>query len=242
MKQTPKRKRLLAFLPAALIVGVVAGTAAGISIIPSATAANVEVTGSVDASINVGAGTPTAGQTGAGGSCNSVAPTGGAAASFAITSGWETTATVTGACSITFGASNGQIQLTYRNANTDNSGYFYCNQPGGGARSCAAGVDRVSQVAPNTSIGTDEFGIAVRSTMSNAVPGTGFVGDDAPLATDPIWRPIPDNSAPAEQLCLTSAAGDGSCDFHFGVQGKGAAPLQNNGNYSGRLELTAAQL
>lgn len=238
MKQSPKRTRLLAFLPAAIVIGVVAGTAAGISIIPSATAADLEVTGSVDATISTPA-TPPGGQTGAAGTCNSVTPTGGSAASFAITAGWESAAVVTGACSVNFGSTNGQIQLTYQNANAGSA--FYCNHPGGGARDCTAGVDNVGNVDVNGQIDANEFGISVHSTMTNAVPGTGFVGNDTPTAGANIWRPIPNNASPA-QLCRSSAAGDGTCIFHLGVRGKGANPLQNNGNYSGRLQLTAAQL
>lgn len=242
MKQKKSsRKRLLAFLPAAVLIGVVAGVAAGISVIPSATAADVTVTGSVAATLDIPATTDpgnTGGIDGATGTAGCTAA--GADATLAIASGWESAARLTGGCLINFGSSTGQAELTYANGNV--AGPFWCNHPGGGARACGT-VNEVADlpVGSNSALAVNTFGIAVSGSPTNAIAGAGFVEDATPTAGESIWRGIPANSSPT-QLCATSASTTGSCQFNLGVRGKGAVPTQNNGSYDGILRLVIDQI
>jgi hypothetical protein len=237
--QTSRKRRLLAFLPAALVIGVVAATAAGMSLITSADASTVVVTGTVDATLDIPASSTDPTNTGLGGTCSTAAGN----ATFAIAAGWETAAKVTGDCAINFGSSNGAVQLTFENGYAGT--YFYCNHPGGGARSCAAGMDRVGNVAAGAALGADSFGIALNSVSANAAqPASGVTkdaNDDALAADTNTWYPIPDSGSPAE-FCHSLAAGTAQCVIRMGVQGKGAAPAQNPGHYDGLLQLTAAQI
>lgn len=253
MQPISKRQRLLAFVPAAVLIGVVAGTAAGIGIVPAATATNIDITGSVDATINTPANPPSGPGVNDGGTdsigqrCTASGPN----ASFSIAAGWETTARITGACRIAFGASNGPIQLTYENGLAGGTNSFYCNHVGGGARSCATAASRVDDVDLNGTLDANEIGIALVGVDSSNGSGDATAAatvtlDSAPAAGDAIWRPVPPNDGNAATgpaaLCQTTVAGDGSCDFVIGVRGAGGPPAQNTGIYSGQLLLTATQL
>ena len=205
-----------------------------------ATAAQVVVTGEVDAALNIPAETTDPANTG-GLNCSDSSGN----ATFAITDGWESAATVTGNCNINFGSTNGQVRLTYENANAGAT--FYCNHPGGGARDCTtgAGVNTVANVGAGAAITTNTFGIALNDTPVNATQPPSGVTEDAnnnAIAADTnTWYPIPASGAPAE-LCRSAAAGTATCQIRFGLQGRGAAPLQNPGVYDGTLQLTLAAI
>lgn len=245
-------KRLLAFLPAAMLTGLVLATAAGVSLIPAATASDVTVTGKVLATLDIP-------MTGSGAGCPDGAGLEGThtdrvtpakygvfdgAANMSIPNGWETSAKTSAPCTINFGSTDGTVQLTF--VNKEDSDYFFCNHPGGGARSCTAGPDRVGALAAKDSaISTDTFGIALEDTPLNATGGGAALtkdGDGTATAGEAIWAPIPKSSAGPSQLCRSVLTGDAQCTFRLGVQGKGGAPTQASGTYDGVLVLGVDQL
>ena len=231
-----KKTRFLAFLPAAIAVGLTVVVASGISLIPGATAAStVGVTGSVATS---GSADPdiSAGDCADDGTNESLAL-------------FNAGAVVTDGCEMTFYTNNALGASVMFSNDFGAEAAFFCNDldtAAGvqvGTRSCATATNRVADVASNSAIGADSFGLALKRANGGGGnnEGSGVEAADAtPTAAEAIWYPI---TGVAAQLCDTSSPNDGStlatCGFAFGGQGKGGT--QSAGDYYGRLRLVLQQ-
>ncbi|MCW2961343.1 MAG: hypothetical protein JWM90_1730 [Thermoleophilia bacterium] len=237
MQKTTKRTKLIAFVPALVVIGITAFAASGASIITGATAASsIGVGGSVTTSITTN---PTVdGSVGGTGCASETIGT-----TFANASG------VSDGCQITFSSNGGNgAEVRFENAETAAGQIeaFFCADADGagpGTRTCTAPAGRLEDrpAAPGA-LAADQFGIALRAVAGDGgtpTAGAGVAAADAsPLAGDLIWVGVPANGASA-QLCHSTAPNTTgtTCDFVFGGYGAGTAS-QGSGDYTGTLNVT----
>jgi len=218
-----RRRELLWFLPAAALACALAWVAAGGSLVPGATAANeVTVDGSVVAGIYV---SPDTSQAACGNGTLSVGDfTDGAFRASAST------------CTVQYATNsmNGAL-LTIRDSDATNP--FFCI-----ASVCASdngSLDNVASSSGGSTLGDDQFGVAIVGTSGAPTPvaGASFEIDSTPTGSESIWAPLGTSAA---TLCETSAltTATHSCSIRFGVDGQGAT--QTAGAYSGTATIEAA--
>lgn len=220
-----RRQKLLAFGPALAAIGLTAVVASGASIIPGATAASstVTVNGNVVAGMSVTPDTTSA--------CGGSSTTGVGDFSDGAFRAAASTCTVSFATNSTAGAN-----VTVDDA-SDTTPFFITGL--GDADNNT--LDNVTAVAGGTTLGDDQFGIALTGTAGSPLPAAGpnFEIDTTPatqVAGETIWGPIA--AAPAN-ICQTTALTDTtqSCTFGFAVDGQGST--QTAGTYSGTLNVLA---
>jgi len=239
MKQSKRMTKLLAFLPAALVIGVTAIVASGMSVVSGATAAStVGVTGNVSSSFSTSPGV-----TGGGGLTGCSDETLGTFSNgFAPSNG----------CTITFSSNNvNGADVVFSNDTTGvgQSEAFFCSDGVdgvGGTRSCATDLGRLDDavgIGQTILNGSDRFGLALMSLSGDGTPtqGTGVSAVDAdPLSTDAVWSGIPVTASPI-QLCRSTGPNTTSTDCQFKFGGSGELS-QGAGDYTGTLRLTAGLL
>lgn len=215
--KTMRRSKLVAWLPALLAIAATVVTAAGISLIPVATADTTEVRGTVTGSINF---TSCAAQT-------------NFASNFTTTgSGGQ----VSPACAMSFNTNNaagGKITI----ADSDGSAPFFCtgactaatdlafeNVGAGGKIDATAGMD-------------DKFGFTVTDVSGNGSPASDLNTPTAsPSTGSAIWYPV----GTEQTICHSTASTTGTnCAIKFGAEPSGS---QQAGLYTGTALLTAATL
>lgn len=229
----PKKNRMIwAWLPALLVIVGSIVTAAGISMIPSATAAsatgNVVVSGTVNGAINITA------------NCGGATNFGGAGSEF--TPGG--TERITSDCGVGFDTNNANgAELTVED---QNAAPFFCtggctgnntfdNQDAAGADVLAAG----------------EFGIALESVSAGGCNGAGCTSagtsaltidsNTSVIAGDASFHTIPGSGSP-RKVCGANGPTGGTavtCTVVFGGKPKAS---QNSGAYSGTAVFTANTL
>lgn len=221
MNTTVKRRRkLLAWLPAALVIVGSIVTAAGISLIPGATAApvtgttNVSVNGSVGSSIAINngcAGSVTFGATFSSGGAGQTSPT----------------------CAISFSTNNALGAQVFQ---VDNDGAvpFFCI-----AASCATDdYNFDNKAAGEGALAADGFGMALAAAVAgDGTPSSTWTADATPTTAEAIWHPITDTD---DEFCRNDNLTTGTtCTAAFG--GVPGSP-QSSGSYSGTVKFTASTL
>jgi hypothetical protein len=230
--QPKKNKMFLAWLPALLVIVASIVTAAGISLIPAATAAtdseNVVVSGTVNGAVSI---TQACGNaTNFGGAGNEFTPGG--------------TERITSDCAVGFDSNNANgVSLTVQDSN---AAPFFCTGTCGGNDEFANQNHALGDV-----LAVGEFGIALESVSaggcvaaactSNA--GTDMLADTntTVVAGDDSFHAIPASGAP-RKVCGTNASTGGTpvnCTVVFGGEPKAA---QNSGSYTGTAVFTATTL
>jgi hypothetical protein len=225
------KKAFLAWLPALLVIVGSIVTAAGISLLPAATAATdndtLNVTGSVGSSINVS-------------DC-------GAAVSFdsSFTAGGAAQAT-TADCTVSMdtNAFNG-AKLDVLN---NNAAPFFCNNShgtcGGNNEFSDVGYDANAGGSTATTLGAGEFGAALESTTANNLSGGWTADADADVqASDDSFYPVQPAASAQTIGCSnnTSTAGV-DCVFEFGAQPKAAQNSDSGAGYQGTVNFLATSL
>lgn len=237
---TARAGKLMAFLPAAIIITVTAIAASGASIIPGATAAStVGVTATVSTS---GSADPDL----TGGDCSD----NGTDETFPSGT-WNTVGTgdVTDGCVIQFYTNNAAgAEVQFANAD-GGAAAFFCGDADAtagiqiGTRDCTTDANRVEDVVGGSAITQDTFGLALKSIGGgggNAAGSGVSAADGTPTVAETIWHPI---ATAAAQLCTTNSPNtsgtQATCGFAFGAMGDGGS--QAAGDYYGSVDLTITQ-
>ncbi|MCW2927966.1 MAG: hypothetical protein JWM86_1934 [Thermoleophilia bacterium] len=216
-----RSRKFIAFIPAMVVMGVVAITASGLSIIPGAGAAStLSVTGNVTAGMSISPDTASA----CGG--GSTVPIGDFSAGTPIVAG-------TG-CTVTFATNS----VNGANVTIDDvdAAPFFCT----GACTAASNlsVENVAAAAGGSALGDDNFGVALTAVAGTPAPvaGTNFTVDATPTAAESIWAPV---AAAPSNFCQTSAVTTAtqSCSIRFAADGQGAT--QTAGSYAGTANVLA---
>ena len=218
---SPRRHKILAFIPALVVIGVVAVTASGLSIIPGAGAAStIGVAGTVSAGMSVNPDTATA-----------CAGTSNVSVGDFSDGAFHASASD---CTMSFATNspNG-ANVTIDDAD---AAPFFCTG------TCVAAsndtVENVPAAAGGSALGDDQFGVALISVAGTPAPvaGPNFELNAAPTGASTTWAPV----APAiANFCQTSALTTvtQSCTIRFAVDGQGAT--QTAGTYGGTANILA---
>jgi len=233
MAPTKNKRMIWAWLPALLVLVGSIVTAAGISLMPSASAASgsVDITGTVTGDISFS------------NVCNDTTnPFNGTAlniGSFAPNDPAAVVGNGAGAagCEVTF-ASNDDAELLV--ADSTPATAFFCK-----AATTCLGADNFANENGNGTMEADEFAIGLESTSGtnacNSGCATGSGAGYAPLvaagspglADDTGWKPV------TGKICGATASTSGvTCDLAFAAR-PGGTGNQNQGSYAGTANFTA---
>ena len=220
-----KPSKRWAWLPALLVITGSIVTAAGISLIPSATAANPEpviVTGTVGATLNI---TPT---------CGGGTVALGAFAGLEVVSNAE--------CTMTFDTNNGN-GAKLEVLDDDAVAPFFCNN-GGATCGLLNEFDNVGYVAAGAALGVGDFGVALESVGGATPTATWTVDSDTAAASgDASFYPIEPASGANTEACRSNANTVGTdCEFEFGGEPKAAQTADIGTGYQGTARFIATTL
>lgn len=220
-----RRRRLVAWLPAAFVIVGSIVTAAGISLIPGATAAPVTATTTVSVNGTVG---------------SSIAVSNGCVGSVtfgaSFTSGGA--AQVSPTCDVDFDTNNTVGAQLFQRDNDAAAPFFCADQNANGcADEGGTAFAFENKGAGEGALAADQFGIAVTAVAGDETPSTTWTADATPTAAEAIWHPI---GAANDEGCRNDGPTTGTtCTFAYG--GFPGAP-QNSGNYTGTVLFTASTL
>ena len=222
-RKLSRRQKLIAFAPALVVGCMTVFVASGASLVPGATASQVNITGSVNGSISTDA-TMT-----------------GCAATENLAN-FATSYAQTPACTVTFAANYASgAEIQYEDTAVAQPAFF-CSDGvvgAGGTRDCSVAANRVENVAANSAITNDTLGLgltAVGGTGIVPTAGAGVEAAQAAAAGTAMWYPITDAD---RELCFTAAPTTNStCTFVIGADGDAAT---GSGDYTGQIDLSTVQ-